>query len=424
MFRVRRSILLAFALTAVVVKTGGGYRTLAAQDAFLLPGQEPALDDYACRLPACGDDDSCRYSTCNGVRICNKIGRGGGCGCCEFDCDFLARGYYRNDQRIQWSGLETTFGAEGILRPSIVHKYDHWETKVLGEFYLNQPFDRNVLMDTQERRSYAANFDVETFEISQLFVSVRNGDLEATVGKMVTPFGRTYFPLYTNARVDAPFIRTESILWRETGMLIRYDPHLFVGEIAITNGCENRDTNSSKALISRLGIETSWLAAGFSVKLQDGIGSENQKEFKNHVGVDFMVRWGYFTLSGEAIYDEYGFRRPGFDPDFITWGRSIYYRDQNYRLFEPITGTGYYFNLAFDRMPWSVNLNYGEFYPKAIGDPKHDVVNRRGILKAAYYFTPYLQTYAVVMMENGGYIAQADQPRRGSFVLAGLQYTF
>ena len=40
-----------------------------------------------------------------------------------------------------------------------------------------------------------------------------------------------------------------------------------------------------------------------------------------------MYRFGRFTLSGEAIYDQYGFTTPGFNPDDIFWGRSIYYRD-------------------------------------------------------------------------------------------------
>ena len=49
----------------------------------------------------------------------------------------------------------------------------------------------------------------------------RGGPLTAAFGKMETPFGRTYFPLLTNAWLDAPFLRTEAILWRaqESGAL-------------------------------------------------------------------------------------------------------------------------------------------------------------------------------------------------------------
>ena len=351
---------------------------------------------------------------------CNVFGDPGG----NFDCVLLARGSYLNDQRIQWSGLEATFGVEGVLAPVLRHKAGRWETALQGEFYLNQPFDRNIFADTQERRSYAANYDVDTFEISQLRISLRNGNRELVVGKMATPFGRAYFPLYSNARLDAPFIRTESILWRETGLLLRYDPGCFVGEVGITNGSEDRDTNSSKGLVSRLGFEGDTWALGLSAKLQDGIGSEDQKQFNNHVGVDFMTRCDWLTFSGEIIYDEYGFRQPGFNPDDMTWRRSLYFRDMNNGMHVPITGVGYYLNLDFANGPWRGTLNYGEFYPQLLGDPRHDTINRRGIVKIAYDVTSHLNAYTVVMVESEGYTAQAGRLRRGKVLLAGLQYTF
>lgn len=338
----------------------------------------------------------------------------------EVDC--LARGYYLNDQRIQWSGLEGTFGVEGIVAPSIECSYHGCDVAVEGEFYLNQPFERNVLTTSPELASYEGNFDVDTIEISQLVLSVRRNNLLVAVGKMATPFGRTHFPLLTNARLDAPFIRSESILWRETGMLVRYQPGWFVADVALVNGAEDRDTNSSKGIVSRLGIEAEDWCLGASIKWQDGIGSESQKIFDNHVGIDCMVRRGRFTLSAEAIYDEYGFRQPGFDPLDITWGRSIYYRDLNYRPFKPITGVGYYVNLGYEGERWEGCLNYGEFYPQELGHPQHDVTNRRGILKAVYHCTAHLQVYSVVMIENGGYVAQCGRPRRGTVLLAGLQW--
>jgi hypothetical protein len=336
----------------------------------------------------------------------------------------LVRGYYRNDQRIEWSGMEESFGAEGVVAPMFRQQLGAWETKVEGEFYINQPFDQNILADTAERRSYFGNFHVDTFEISKLLISCRRDDFSVTLGKMETPFGRYYFPLYTNARIDAPFIRTESILWRETGLDLRWQPGCFVGDVAITNGLENLDSNSSKAVMSRIGLQNEYSALGFSLKFQDGIGSEQQKEFKNHVGADAMVRFGQFQLSGECIYDEFGFRRPGFDPDDITWYRSIYYRDMNRALNVPCTGVGYYVNLGYKSDYWNIDLNYGEFYPTPIGDPQHDEVNRRGIVKAAYSFTPVLQPYCAVLVENSGFIAQEDRPRKGLLVLSGLQYVF
>ena len=224
--------------------------------------------------------------------------------------------------------------------------------------------------------------------------------------------------------IDAPYIRTESILWRETGLLIHYQPGFFVGDVAVTNGSEDLDSNSSKALILRLGLQNDYSALGISVKWQDGIGSDEQKEFKNHVGADGMVRFGQFQLSGECIFDEYGFRRPGFNPDDITWYHSIYYRDMNNALNVPCTGVGYYVDLGYKGDYWNIDLNYGEFYPTPIGDPQHDEINRRGIVKVAYNITPILKPYCAVLIENSGFIAQEDRPRKGLMILSGLQYVF
>ncbi len=338
--------------------------------------------------------------------------------------DGQVRAYYLNDQRIEWTGVEATFGAEAALLPMYRHRFGLWEMTALGEFYINQPFDRNILANTAERRSYAANFEVETFEMSQLSMSFRRGNFEFTAGKMVTPFGRVYFPLYTNSRMDAPFIRTEAIRWRETGVLLRYDPQWLIVDVALTNGCDDCDTNSSKALISRVGIEQENWAGGVSIKWQDGIGSEGQKEFNNHVGADLMCRWSIFTLSGEVIYDQYGFRKSGYDPDNIFWGRSIYYRNLNRGRDEPITGVGYYVNLGFCKDRWSGMLNYGEYYPESIGVAQHDIPNRRGIIKLDYALASRLGAYTVVMIENGGYIAQDNRPRLSNVFLTGIQYTF
>lgn len=339
------------------------------------------------------------------------------------DLGVVARGYYFNDQRIEWSGMEATCGAEGVFNPVFRNRSGDWETTVEGEFYFNQPFEDNVLIDTPERASYLGNYEVDIFQISKLSITCRRGDFAVTAGKIMTPFGRTHFPLFTNAWVDAPFIRTESILWRETGLLLRYDPGCLEVDVAMTNGGPAGDANSSKALVSRAGLRGENWCAGISIKLQDGIGSEDQKMFNNHVGADFMVRRGPFTLSGEVIADEYGFRRPTFDPNDITWRRSIYYREQNYRLHEPITGLGYYLNLGFEHDCWGVCLNYGEFRPQQLGDPRHDITNRRGIVKVAYSLSDRLQLYTVIMSETAGYIAQTNRPRKGGVLITGLQWT-
>ena len=327
--------------------------------------------------------------------------------------------------RIEWSGQESTFGVEGALTPVLKRRFDEWEFSLEGEFYLNQPFDRNMLVDTPERRSYLANFQPQTLEISQLSVSCRRGDLLLKFGKMDTPFGRYYFPTFTNAHWDAPFIRSECILWRETGLLARYSPGMLVVDAAITNGGEDRDANSSKALLSRVGLQGERWAVGASLKLQDGIGSESQKEFKNHVGMDAMVRLGPFTLSGEVLYDEYGFRQSVFNPDEIYWGRSIYYRDLNYLPGVPFSGVGYYVDLGYCRDRWIASLNYGEYYPQQeIGIPGHDETVRRGLARVAYDFGDGIQTYSALILENDGYIAQDNRKRIGRSMLAGVQVVF
>ena len=272
---------------------------------------------------------------------------------------------------------------------------------------------------------------MQPFQINQLYLSLKYADWTFWLGKKNTPFGRYYPELDTNAKIDAPFIRTEAISGRRRAFS-RCHPGDFVADVALTNGGQDRDTNSSKALIGRVGWETENWAVGASIKWQDGIGSEGQKQYNNYAGIDFMYRWGIFTLSGELIYDQYGFTRPvPADPTqldffFIDSGlpRSIYYRDLNNGQDNPITGVGYYINLGFRLERWSGMLNYGEFYPQQIGVPQQDVTNRRGIAKVDYYFTPHVKTYDMVMLETEGYLAQDNRPRRGLVLLTGLEYSF
>jgi hypothetical protein len=340
-----------------------------------------------------------------------------------FDYQFQAvgRGYYENDQRIEFTGQEATFGAEGVLAGSLAAEYGHWTTQITGELFLNQPFDRNIFVDSPIRQSFRGNFEIEPLEISQLYISARCGNVLFALGKMVTPFGRTYFPLYKNDRRDAPFIRTESILWRETGLLMHYEPGPLVATVALVNGSLERDTNSSKGVIARLGLGGEFHALGASVKVQDGIGSETQKYYNRHVGIDAMLCRGPWVLSGEAIYDQYGFRRP-FDPLDITWGRSFYNRDQFFAPRTPITGFGYYADLGFQGDWWTAHLNYGEFYPRQIGDAIHDRVTRRGLLKVIRHFTSHLDAYGMVLLENDIPLNQAGRRSEGLSLLGGLQF--
>lgn len=330
-----------------------------------------------------------------------------------------------NDKRIQFTGQEATFGVEGVLAGVLRHAAGDWELGLESELYLNQPYDRNRLRDTPERASYLGNFDIDPLEISQLLLSARYGDLLLAIGKMVTPFGRTYFPLYLNDRRDAPFIRTESILWRETGLLAQYDPGILVLTGALMNGSEDMDTNSSKALLTRLGLDTDAAAVGASIKIQDGIGSEGQKMYNNHVGMDAMLRRGRCTLSAELIYDQYGFHRPGFAAEEITWHQGVYHREQNLAHKSPLTGIGYYINLGYDGERWGWMLNYGEYYPQEqLGDPVHDVTTRRGLAKLVYHFNAYCDAYAALIVENDVVGAQDGRRREGGLLLTGFQAGF
>jgi hypothetical protein len=136
-----------------------------------------------------------------------------------------------------------------------------------------------------------------------------------------------------------------------------------------------------------------------------------------------MVRSGNWTLSAEAIFDEYGLRRPGFPLDDIFWGRSLYYRDLNKGPWTPIEGYGYYVNLGYEGPNWSLMLNYGEFYPEALGIPQHDAISRRTLLKASRYWTPNWETYGILMMENDLQNSFAGRIRQGLSMILGCQFT-
>ena len=336
----------------------------------------------------------------------------------------VGRGFYLNDQRIRWSGLEATFAGEGAMFAAYRQQSGDWTMLFESGLFLNQPSDKNVYVNSPERASYAANYDFDPLELSRLNVGVRRGDWEVRLGKMWTPFGRYYTQLWTNQLQDAPFIRTEAINFRETGLLLHWDPGFWVIDAGVFNGHLERDSNSSKGIVARVGAEQQNWAVGASVKFHDGSGSEDQKIYKNHVGLDAMARHGNWRLSGEAIYDEYGLRHDTFDPNDIFWEKSIYYRDLNNAEDVPITGFGYYLTLDYLGELWNASLTFGQFFPEYIGNVQHDRTQNRGIVKLARSFGSHLQGYTVLMFENEGYIGQGGQIRRGEFILTGLQWSY
>lgn len=338
----------------------------------------------------------------------------------ELGYELIGRSYYSNDRRIRFTGLEATFGVEGIARAFARKSEDNFTWLAFTELFLNQPFDRNILTDYAARESFSHNFDIETFQISQLFAEIRQGTWSLKAGKFETPFGRYRPLLLTNNFSDAPFIRTEAIGFRETGLAINYQNRLLTADVALVNGTSDRDTNSSKALISRLGLTMQEFELGGSVKVQDGNGSEGQKEFDNQYGVDFSWSRGRWRISGEVIYDEHGVRRPGLALDEITWGRSLYNRQLNIGLNEPIIGWGYYVASDYQGDRWQSSFSLGEYHPEQIGDAVHDQVVRRLIGKLVYRMSSQISCYGSFIRETDLNVT-GEIPRTGIYYFGGLQ---
>jgi len=320
--------------------------------------------------------------------------------------DPLFRAFLLNDQRIQWSGLETTFGAEAAIGSSVQRSFRGGTLTIGSEFYLNQPFDKNILRDAYRMR-YAQNFEREIVSISQLFLRVSSGKFSFAMGKCPTVFGKTYAPEFSNACVDQPFIRNEVILRRETGLFFSFSPWILELDLAVVNGCENLDTNSSKPFVARAGLKGKAWALGVSAKTRNGTGSEQQKQYKSHVGIDGMAALGKWRFSAEVIADEYGLHHP-FPEDQIFWPRSFYYRDIFFAENTFITGIGGYIDVQVSGKRWLVSLNYGEYHPKKIGNPLHDEINRRFLVKYLSRFRGGWEAFAAVLVEN-------DRPREPVF---------
>lgn len=332
----------------------------------------------------------------------------------------IFRSYYINDQRIQWSGQEATFGAEAVLGAIIQKDFKWGKVKITTEVFVNQPFNQNILKD-EYRVKYKQNFQINPLEIAQLHIKIIKGNFSFAMGKHQTIFGKDYSIPLSNSYFDQPFIRTEAILRYETGLFLKYTPGIFQLDIGVVNGCEEKDTNSSKAGLFRIGLKGKNWALGISGKIQDGIGSEQQKHYNNHAGIDMMFKMGSFKLSSEIIYDEYGFHREYREED-IFWKRSFYYRDIHYKYKTPASGIGGYINIQFKKNKWLFNVNYGQYYPKKIGNPYHDESTKRIILKIKTQFVTNLDFFAVVLFENKHPRESVFDGARDYAFMLGLQY--
>lgn len=303
----------------------------------------------------------------------------------KLDLDF--RAYGLNDQRIYWSGLEFSFGVEANVDVSITRRYRRGSLTVEAELFLNQPFGKNILQD-EFRRDYQANFQVEPLHLSRLNLRFASGQFSVAIGKGVTPFGRFHFSSPSNdLDFAAPFIRSEAILWRETGIFLHWANRFLEVDVAAVNGGDERDTNSGKAGIFRVGLHGKAWAVGASHKIHDGTGSEWQKQYNGHTGLDFNWQAGCFRFSAEWIWDRYGFHRP-FDLNEMFWPRSLYYRDIFLAVKTPVKGRGWYGDIRYRKGSLSIALNYGEYYPQKIGNPLHDLLIRRIILRLAVLPAP------------------------------------
>ncbi|MGD2093124.1 MAG: hypothetical protein PVH61_43585 [Candidatus Aminicenantes bacterium] len=333
----------------------------------------------------------------------------------------LFRAHMLNDQRLQWSGLETTFGVESVLSANIQKKLKKGTLAVVVQLFINQPFDKNILAD-DSRQKYLQNFEIDTVEVKQLYIQFSRGNFSIGLGKHASIFGKDHTIGFSNAFFDYPFIRNEAVLNFETGLFISYAPGIFTFDIAVVNGSENMDTNSSKGGMARIGLKGKNWCFGISAKAQDGIGSEWQKQYKNHAGVDFMFKIGALRIAAEVIYDEYGFHRQ-YSIDDVFWGRSYYYRDIFYKHKTPITGVGGYLDLQYETSKFLLELNYGEYHPKEIGHPYHDDPIKRALIKLRLKLADGFHIFGVGLLENQREKEPLFQGASDYGILVGCQYS-
>ena len=313
----------------------------------------------------------------------------------------VMRGYYRNDQRIEWSGVEDSFGAEGILRTRFERERKPWVFAAEAELYLSLPNGRSILSDA-DRDLYRENFIVPPLQVFQLFAELRHGDWNVRLGRFRTPLGRNDSPILTNSFLDAPFLRTEVIGFTETGLLASWRPGVFSLQVGLTNGETELDTNSSKAVIGRLGAGQERWAVGMWVKAHDGISSEQQKRFNSFAGFDARLKFKRFSIYAEGVIDQHGlYRDLNAEGNPLALGpRSLYGRDIFVAPRRAIWGGGFDVGVLFRGDKFVVDVNYGLYFPEAIGNAAHDELIHRGVVKLLYAVGPRVQIFGAGLVEN------------------------
>ncbi len=339
----------------------------------------------------------------------------------EWHSSAVVRGFFLHDYRIQWSGIEQTFAAEASVDLSLTRPTPRGGIFLDSRVHVNQPLGNNVLHD-EYRDPYWPTLEIDTMELMNLALGYRTGPWTFRIGKIDTPFGRPEMVLFSNSRFDAPFIRTQAIYWYETGLFVTYRKGLIVVDAGIINGDVDRETNSAKGMIGRIGLEGENWEVGASVKGHDGIGSEEQKSFSNHAGIDARYALGHWTFSMEWIHDEYGLHRD-IDPSEITWGRDLYYRDVFVGVHEPVIGKGGYLDVQWQGKRWFFEASAGYYNPEKLGNPFHDEPVHRGILKTACNLGYGLQAFAVLIRENDRPVESFRHNQRGLAYALGASWT-
>jgi hypothetical protein len=312
-----------------------------------------------------------------------------------------ARAFLRMDSRINWSGVESTFGGEAVLRPLYESQTGAITWRARGEFFLNEPSGTSILSDPV-RDLYRPNFTVPAFQVFQLALEAERGDWLVRLGRIRTPIGGYDVPMLTNSLMDAPFLRTEIVGFAETGIFVRWHPGPWSLEAGFSNGEPDLDTNSSKALVARVGYDAHRWSAGVWIKAQDGISSEQQKRFNSFAGFDAKVRFGDWTVYGEGLVDQHGlWRDPALLANPAALGvRSLYGRDVYVGFGTPVYGDGFDIGATLRRDQVLFDWNWGAYWPQRVGIASHDAPIYRATFKTTWALTRHFDVFAVVISEN------------------------
>lgn len=311
--------------------------------------------------------------------------------------DGTVRSFLKLDQRIAWSGVESTFAAEGVLRPKFERRGTRGVWRAQGEFFLNQPM--GTMLSDPVRDLYHDNFVTRPFDIFQLALEWETDEWLIRFGRVVTPLGRYPVPMLTNALLDAPFLRTEVLGFTETGALIRWRPGIWSFDLGLSNGEETLDTNSTKALLARAGFDWRSIGFGLWLKAHDGTGSEQQKTFGSRYGFDASFRLRRWTIYAEGIVDEHGLYRGDADPPTLR-PRSLYHRDVYRGRRAPVWGGGFHLGAMLRLADFWIDWNYGVYWPERIGVPSHDEPIRRALVKLTWRLAPRFDVFGVAIAEN------------------------